>query len=422
VGDLVGQLALVAGLILLNAAFSGSEFALVTLREGQLHRLERAGGAGAVAARLAREPNRLLGTIQLGVTLTGFLASATAAVVLAEPLVGYLEPLGRAARPTAVVLVTSLLTLLTLVVGELAPKRIALVHAEGWALRAARPLAGLARLLSPVLWLLSHATDAVVRPFGVRPRTARGREVAAEVRDLIDTGGPWSRAQRHLLVGALEVGERTLRQVVVPRTDVVAFPGDLPAEEALAGLVASGHSRAPVYTDRFDAAAATVSLIDLVGASGTVDRHAIPALLLPETLGVVDALRRLQSARRSMALVVDEYGGVEGIVTVEDLLEEVVGEIEDEHDRPVAGVVERVGHLRVPGRFAVHDLVDLGVEPPEVQATTVGGLVAELLGRLPEVGDAVELPDARLQVRRVSGRAVTEVVIEPRGAPRPERR
>src|SRR5919106_4097771 len=180
-----GQLALVAALILINGAFAGPEMALVSLRDAQIGRLAQRGTAGRTLARLARDPNQFLATIQIGITLAGLLASATAALTLAEPLVAALAPLGGMARPTAVVLVTLALTFVTLVFGELAPKRIAMQRAEGWALLAARPLAAISMLSRPAVWLLGRATDLVVRLAGGDPAPHRDQVSEEELRDMV---------------------------------------------------------------------------------------------------------------------------------------------------------------------------------------------------------------------------------------------
>jgi putative hemolysin len=409
-----GQLALVGFLIILNAAFAGSEIALISLREGQLARLERRSVRGRALATLARQPNRFLSTIQIGITLAGFLASATAAVALAEPLVEPLAFLGRAARPTAIFAITLALTFVTLVFGELAPKRLAMQRAESWALLAARPLTLLARLASPVVWLLSHATDLTVRVFGGDPDRDRQEVTDEEVRDLIATRSSYTVAQRQIIDGALDVAERTLRQLLVPRSRVTSLPADLPVDEALAQLAAAGRNRAPVYTEELDDAERTISLLGLVGRTGSVADHARPALFLPESLNAVLALRELQTHRQQLALVVSEHGGIEGIITVEDLLEELVGEIYDEHDRDILSVEhEADGSLIVPGSFPLHDLEDLDLELRSEEVTTVGGLVVEQLGRLPQAGDRVTVDGIDLEILAVRQHTPERVRIRP---------
>jgi putative hemolysin len=407
------QLGLVAFLIVLNAAFAGSEIALISLREGQLARLEHRSPAGRVLAQLAREPNRFLSTIQIGITLAGFLASATAAVALAEPLIEPLSFLGRAARPGAIFTITLALTFVTLVFGELAPKRLAMQRAEAWGLVVARPLVVISKIMAPLIWLLSRATDLTVRLFRGDPDVDRQEVTNEEIRDLIASQPSYTDEQRQIIDGALEVADRSLRQIVVPRARVMALSADTPVQEALQRLAAAGHSRAPVFTDELDDADRTVSVLGLVGRSGSVGDHARPAIALPESLNAVVALRELQSARQQLALVVSEHGGVEGIISVEDLVEELVGEIYDEHDRDVQAVIrETDGAFIVLGTFPVHDLEDLGIDVEADEATTVGGLVVEQLGRIPVIGDRVEITGHSFEVLSVRRRIAERVRIQ----------
>ncbi|MET8354715.1 MULTISPECIES: hemolysin family protein [unclassified Micromonospora] len=415
-GAQLGQLVLVAVLVLINAALSGSEMALVTLREGQLRRLGRRTRAGDRLVRLSRDPNRYLATIQLGITLAGFLASAAAAVSLAEPLVAPLGFLGAAARPAAVVLVTVALTFVTLVIGELAPKRLAMQRAERWALLSAGPLDLLARLSRPAVWLLSRTTDAVVRLAGGNPKASREETSEEELREMLVSQRGLSAQQREILTGAFDIAGRTLREILVARREVTALPATLAAGEGVRRLAVAGRSRAPVIgPGGLDEVIGVVHIRDLVRAGdGTVGELARPPLLLPVTLPVADALRQLRLEHQQLALVVDEHGGIDGMVTLEDLLAEVVGELYDETDRDVHEVVrEPDGSLLVPGDFPLHDLPDLGVRlsfPLSREYTTVAGLVLARLRHLPgEPGETVRLPGLTLEVVEVADRAVRRV-------------
>ena len=198
-GSIWFQLVLVGFLIVLNAAFAGAEMALVTLREGQLQRLEERSSRGALVARLARDPGRFLATIQVGITLAGFLASAAAAVSLAAPVEDLLEPIGGAAGPVSVVVVTLVLAYLTLVFGELAPKRVAMQNAETWALRLARPLAGLSVITRPIVWLLSMTSDVAVRLLGGDPSIQREEVTQDEIRDLVALQTTFTDTQRQIM-------------------------------------------------------------------------------------------------------------------------------------------------------------------------------------------------------------------------------
>jgi putative hemolysin len=408
------QVGLVLVLVLVNAAFAGSEVALISLRPGQLQRLEEEGGRGRLVARLARDPNQFLSTIQIGITLAGFLASAAAAITLAEPLVPLLGFLDGAAELVAVVLVTAVLAYVTLVVGELAPKRIALQRPERWARLAARPLALVTALTRPLVWLLSRSTDLLVRLAGADPNVQREQVTQQEVRDLVATQPTFSPQQRTILVGAFELAERRLRDVLVPRRDVVALPANASAAEGVRKLVATTHGRAPVYRGDLDDVVGIAHLVDLVDARGRVGDHVRPALALPESLGVLEGLRRLQAERQTLAIVLNEYGGTEGIVTMEDLLEELVGEIYDEFDQDSAGIGrEADGSVVLPGAFPIHDLPDLGIWLPEGPYATVAGLALQRFGRIPAVGEAVQVDGWRLEVLAVERRAITRLRLVP---------
>jgi len=407
------DLAIVAGCLLVNALLAGSEIAFVTLRDTQLTRIEQRGDRGRVLAQLARDPTRFLTTIQLGINLAGFLASASVAQELADRLDGPLDFLGGAANIVSFLLVLLGLTYLTMVLGELAPKRLAMQRAESWGLVAARPIAGLDAVARPVVWLVGKSVDLVVRVLGGNP-SARSEDVTEEeVRDLIATSVE-DEEQRTILSGAFEAAERTLREIVVPRSQVVALPVDAPAGQARVDLVESGHSRAPVVADDLDDVRGVVHLIDLVDEDGPVGAHMRPATVIPEAVSVLDALRRLRADRQQMAVVVNEHGATEGIVTVEDLLEEIVGDLYDEFD-PDLGAVEREdgGALVLPGDYPVHDLPDLGVSLPEGPYATVAGWALARLGHIPEDHEQVEADGWRLEVLEVEKRAIKRVRLCP---------
>ena len=416
------DIALVGILVLLNAAFAGSEMALVSLREGQLKQLERQGGSRALRlVRLARDPNRFLATIQIGITLAGFLASATAAVSLAEPLVPYLSALGSAAEPLAVAGVTLVLTFLTLVFGELAPKRLAMQRALPWALAVARPLDVLSTISRPVVALLGSSTNAVVRLFGGRLESETEDISPEELRDLVTSHRDLNAEQREIISGALEIHERMLREVLVPRGSVVTLNAEATLTEARSAMAAAGHSRIPVtrrhHLDDVLGIVHWASVLE--GGEARVGTVATPALVLPDTVRVSDALRYFKAERQQMALVIDEHGAVDGIVTLEDLLEEIVGEIWDETDADVMGAERAAdGALTLPGTFPIHDLEDVGVrlESATGDYTTVAGLVLMHLGRVPDApGDEVSVDGWRIEVLEVGHHAITKVRLIPLG-------
>ncbi len=420
-GGIGTELIIVLVLLLVNGALAGSEIALISLREAQIARLEKGSLAGKRLAALAREPNRFLATIQIGITLAGFLASATAAVSLAEPLIALFAFAGEAAEPLAIIVVTLLLSFVTLVIGELAPKQLALQRAESWSLVAAMPLHWAAVLAKPVVWLLSQSTDFIVRLLGGEPERTREEVAVEELRELVMAHGGISQDHQEVISGAFEVAERTLRQVLVPRAEVVVIPAEQDIARALALLLDEGHSRAPVApSGDLDEAIGIVHLRDLISGdpSRSVSSVAAEAVALPESARVLAGLRKLQEEHQQMALVIDEHGGVEGIVTIEDMVEELVGEIYDESDTDLRSVRRRGdGSILVPGRFPLHDLVDLGIEVADDKQTTVAGLVLSQLARLPKApGDTVEVGRWLFEVTRVTGRRITEVAVRERGA------
>jgi putative hemolysin len=420
-GGTAGEIVLVLVLVFVNAVFSGSEMALVSLRDSQIQRLERQSRSGRVLGRLTRDPNRFLATIQIGITLAGFLASAAAAVSLAEPLIEPLSFLGSAAQPAAIVIVTIALTFVTLVIGELAPKRIAMQRTEGWALLVARPLDLLSMISRPAVWLLGVSTDVVVRLAGGDPKAQREEVTTEEIRDMVAAQQDFSAEQRTIISGAFEIADRILREILVPRRDVLSLPTGTTAHEALRTIIAGGHSRAPVVGPAgLDDVIGIVHLRDLVDADGPVDALSRPALFLPETLRVSDALRQMRGERQQLAMVVDERGAIDGIITMEDLVEEIVGEIYDETDRDVAAVVrENDGALLMPGSFPIHDLPDIGLYDEsnaheDGDYTTVAGMVLAALGHIPtEPGEVVTLPQFTAEVVEVTGRAITRVRVRP---------
>lgn len=416
------DIGLIAVLLLLNGLFAGSEIALVSLREGQLRALERDGGRRQRAlVRLARDPNRYLGTIQLGITLAGYLASATAAVTLAEPLVPALGALGGAAEAVAITGVTIVLAAINIIVGELVPKRLAMQHPQRWALLVASALDKLATVTAPMVWLLSRATDVLVRVFGGSSESSGEQLSAQELQDLVAVQRGLTLEQREMISGALEIHERILREILIPRRSVVTLPSTMSVAQARNALAASGHSRAPVVRSRdLDDVIGVVHLRDLLDDADRLESAARPVLSLPDSLAVSAALRRFKADREHFALVIDERGGAAGIVTLEDVLEEIVGEIYDETDRDVLGARGGAdGSVVVPGGFPVHDLGDLGVQVPDAPRgdyATVAGLILAGLGRIPDAGDRVETSEWTFEVLGVARNTITEVRLVPRPA------
>ena len=413
------DVALVVALIGVNAVLAGSEMAFVALREGQIRRLAHAGPSGARVSTLALDPNRYLSAVQLGITFAGFLASATVAVSMSEPVADRLGVLGNAAQPGAVGLVTIAVALLSLLFGELVPKRLAMQSAERWSLAVARPMAWFIAATRPLIILLSRLTDMAVRALGGDPGRHRDDVTDEELVDFVEAQSGLHETQRQIMAGAIEIANRSLRQVLVPRNRVVVVDVSMSTSEALQLLLRTGHSRAPVVDGNLDTTLGQVHIRDLISAAETVDALVGDVLALPDSLSVLEALRRLQASRTQLAVVIDEHGGAAGMVTVEDLVEELVGEIYDEEDRDVLSVERDVGGgLVLPGSFPVHDLDDIGVELSATGAVSVAGVVLEVLGHVPVRGEHAVIGRYDIEVIDVDHHSietvrVTEIPDEP---------
>lgn len=419
------NLLLVMTFVLVGGVFAATEMAIVTLREGQIRALEEGGERGQRLAGLVRNPNQFLSAVQIGVTVAGFFSSAYGGSTIAPDLVPALVRLGvpeAAAGTLALVVMTLLIAYLSLVFGELVPKRLAMQQNLAFTRVLGTPLRLFAVLVRPVIWLLSVSTDAVVRLLGGNPSADEEEMSADEIRDLIEGHRGLRPYPRRILTDVFRAGERPLPRVMRPRTDVVFLEAELTLEEARRRVLDLPYSRFPVTGRDVDDVLGFVHLRDLMRDAG--DRSALtvrdrlrPVLALPDSLEVLTALARLRSEKQPLAIVVDEYGGTDGLVTMEDLVEEVVGEIYDEHDLgtdPEDTTRRRGTSLVVDGSLNVDELSELiGSDVSDEDVDTAGGLVIARLGRLAVAGDVVEIAGQRLEVLAVEGRRVTRLRVTP---------
>ena len=409
----------VLALILIEALFVAAEIALVSLREGQVRALAESGKRGATVARLIREPNRFLATVQIGVTLTALLSSAYGATTLSEDAKRALVGAGMTeglAGFLGLVGVTMIISFVTLVIGELAPKRLALQRAESTARTFAPFLQGMSRICRPVIWLLSICTDGIVRLFGGDPSAAREQVSEEELRHLVASTDSLTQDERRLIDDVFGAGDTQLREVLVPRTEVVFLEGSLSVAEAAEQIGNYPHSRYPVIDHSADNVTGFVHVRDVFRADAhtraeTIGQLARPVVYLPETKHVLAALSEMRRASFHLAIVVDEYGGTAGIVTLEDLVEEVIGDIRDEYDVARASVVRlRSGELELDGLINLDDFEEeTGEELPDGPYETLAGFIVAQLGRVPEQGDAVEIGDIRLAVYAMDARRISRV-------------
>ncbi len=421
--SVVSSVLLVLLLISIGGFFSASEIALVSLREARVKALAEESRRGVKVAALYNDPNKFLAAVQFGVTLTGFLSMAYATAYLSDDLGSLLERTGipPGAVPTAALIVlTMLVTYASIVLGELAPKRLAMQRPEGFSLLAAPVLDRTARLVRPITWLLSKSSDVVVRMVGGDPRTARDTMTDEELRDLVAGSQTLGGEERRMINEIFRAGERRLYEVMLPRTEVDFLDASTPVFKAVKEVSGKPHSRYPVVRGSHDDVVGFVHVRDLFdtdisGRSLRVGEVTREVLVLPSTAQILPALSEMRRQGAHLAIVLDEYGGTDGIVTLEDLVEELIGDIRDEYD-----VVEGATRKLRGGVYEVDALLNLsdfaeqtGLELPEGPYETVAGFLMSQLGRVPKAGDAVEFEGWRFLVLEVVGRRVTSVRVTP---------
>jgi magnesium and cobalt exporter, CNNM family len=423
------ELVVIILLTLLEGFFVAGEIALVSIRRSRVEQLVDEGRPGARRVRrLLDEPGRFLAVSQLGLTVIGFFASAYAAVSLVQHLADALRTLGMdsgTADGLALIIVTVLLALFTIVFAELVPKTLALANAERFAIALSLPIEFLARALSPLIRLLTGITSAIAGIFGAHA-TAEAQITAEELRLIVERGGEQGilEAEEEQMINAvIELGSRRVHEVMIPRIDIAAMPVTATLDEAISTFVEEGHSRVPVYEETVDEIVGILYAKDLLpflrSASGP--RPELRVLLrapvyIPESMTVDDLLHEFQRRKVHIAIVLDEYGGTAGLVTIEDLLEEIVGEIQDEYDTEEPMVVRLSDdEARVDGRASVDELSELfdtNIEfEDEDEYDTVGGLIYHRIGGIPSPGDRIEVDGLTLTVESTDGRRVGKVLV-----------
>jgi len=412
----------------MEAFFVAAEIALVSVRHSRVDQLvEEGSGAARRVRRLLDEPGRFLAVSQLGLTVIGFFASAYAAVSLVDGLAALLVSAGMAAstaETVGLIVVTLVLAIFTIVFAELVPKSLALANAERFALVLSAPIDLFARVLGPIVGILTAITRGFSGLFGVSPNQ-EAEITAQELRLIVERGGEQGvlEAEEEQMINAvIELGDRRVHEVMVPRIAVVALPATATMDEAIERIVEEGHSRIPVYEETVDEVVGILYAKDLLpylrdAAGPRPELRTIlrTGLFVPESMSIDDLLHEFQRRKVHIAVVLDEYGGTAGIVTIEDLLEEIVGEIQDEYDVEEP-MVERISddEARFDGRAAVEelgDLFDLALElEDEAEYDTVGGLLYHRIGGVPQPGDRIEVGPLVLTVESVDGRRVDKVL------------
>jgi putative hemolysin len=426
-GGTLLNIGIVLLLILIEGLFVAAEIALVSLREGQVRALAESSRRGAAVARLVADPNRFLAAVQIGVTTTALLSSAFGAVTLSDEAKHFLVSHGWSdglAAATGVVGVTLVITFVTLVVGELAPKRLALQRTEGAAKLFAPPLNRLATTFRPVIWLLSRSTNGLVRILGGDPDAGREPISQEELRGLVAAHESLSSDERRLIDDVFAAGERSIGEIMVPRTDVVFLDASLTVSKAAKMASESPHERYPVVGRTYDDVLGFVHIRDLIlGDARTTRDRTVGSLArevkaMPGTNRVLAALSEMRREGHHLAIVVDEYGGTDGIVTLEDLVEEVIGDIREEGGLPDQHEPRRFsgGIVELDGKENLDEVAEVaGLELPEGPYSTLGGWVMAELGRLPQLHDRVTHEGYLVDVVEIDGRRVARVRVTPPG-------
>ena len=422
-------LLIVLALSLAKGFFSGAEMAIVASRRGRLRQLaDRGDKAAAAAIELASSPDRFLPTVQIGITLVGTLAAAYGGDRLVSEIAQRIstnvpQSLEKFAQPTALVVFVVALSFVTLLLGELVPKRLALRQAESVARAVAPTMQLFARVAKPLVWLMSASTSAVLFLLGAHKQ--EGPTVSVDdIEHLLEAGraeGILEAVEQAVATEALRLGERSVRDIMRPRIDLDALDIDTPPDEVLGAIAMAGYSRLPVYEESLDHVIGYVSLKDVMrqnwmGWPIQLRKILHPALFVPETMPLDRLLELFQKERNQLAIVLDEYGGTEGLVTIQDVLEELVGKIHDEHrqDEATAFVRREDGSWLVDGSASIEELAErlavrLDSEPRDY--STVSGLVLTQLERIPSVGDTLQWRGLTIEVVDMDGRRIDKLLV-----------
>ena len=406
-------------LTLANGYFSMSEAALVAAKRAVLeHDAEEGDKKAKVALELSSDSGQFLAAIQVAITLVGFFSAMVASQTLSDPLAAWAVSLGAPAKLSYAVapsIVTILVSYVSIVCGELVPKRIALANAEGVSKGVAGFLSGFSRVVKPLVWLTSASAEGLSKLLGIKSADDRQEASEEEIRYMITDADDLSEKEKSMIHEIFDLGDAVAREVMVPRVDMTAVEDTETLGDVLTLMRRTGYSRIPVYHEDIDRIVGVAHIKDLLGpivdhdAKGdSVRAYVREPMFVPDTKDIIPLLSEMQSAHDQMAVVVDEYGGTAGIITVEDIVEEVVGEIEDEFD-PDNKYLTRLSDREwlVDGRFSIDDAIDLGWPIEESDDyETVAGFILELADRVPGPGEVFEVEGYKFRVQSVRGRRI----------------
>jgi putative hemolysin len=422
------QLIAIALLILVNAFFAAAEISVVTVNETRIRTLAEQGDRRArLVEKIGRDSTRFLATIQVGITLSSFFTSATAASQLSAPLIALLKPLlGNTANSVSFIVVTFAIAFISLILGELVPKRLAMRHAEAIALFSVKPISWLERLTSPIVKFLSFVTTTLLTLLGSPPGEDDAAVNVEEIKALVNAarlGGTVGMQEQRIIYGAVELGTLNVRAIMVPRVRIQHLKTSATLQEAYRMAAETAHTRIPVCEGDLDRIVGILHVKDLIRAQSvegeplvTVRELVRPVRFVPEAKLVADLLREMQQNRLHLVIVTDEFGGTAGLVTLEDVLEEIVGDIRDEYDpieeREFQRINEHSGIFKIRASLSTVNN-ELQVRLPREDAATIAGLFMEELQRVPIAGDRLEIEDVVLTVLEDGQRAqVTQIPLQ----------
>lgn len=433
-GDLWTQMLVIFLLIGLNAFFAASEMAIVSVRQSRIKPLIDEGNKAAIIVnRFLEEPSKLLATIQIGITFAGFLASAIGAQTLSEGLAGFLFSLNipfisGSAAWISTFLVTCIIAFFTLVLGELVPKRMALAQSDKIALWVAGTINLFSKIVSPAVSFLTFSTNLIVKLLGGQVKATGEQITEEEIRLMINVGeekGIFQETETEMINSIFEFDDTVAKEVMTPRTDIIAISSEVTLEELLDIIVEENFSRIPVYEESIDNIIGILYVKDLFSMikrkmewEVSLKNIIRPVFFVPEYKKIDELFKEMQKSKTHIAVVIDEYGGTAGLITIEDLLEEIVGNIFDEYDDVVLDYEKIDDNTYIVSGMLdigeINDILDTSI--PEEEFDTVSGMLLSHSGKMPEVGDEVELGNIYFRIEEVDDKRISKIRIEKRTA------
>ncbi len=416
------SIAIVIGLIALGGIFAAAEIALISLRESQVKQISVKGKRGARVFKLSKNPNRFLAAVQVGITLCGFLSAAFGAEQLGKYVIPELEGVGISSQYSeiiSIVAITLVIAYISLVFGELVPKRLALYKSESIALATASTLDIVATIFRPIIWLLSHSTDLILKIFGINSKMQQNQISEVELMELVSGHADLTKEEREIVEEVFNASDRLIHEIMVPRTEVDFLDASLSISQARKMAVELAHSRYPVVRGSSDEVIGFLHVRDLLNpklddAQITIMELMRNILFLPGTKGVLPALTEMQTKRQHIAIVLDEYGGTDGIVTLENLVECLIGEIHDEYDPHEADKTfeKRTGDIELDGLISLEELQEVsGISLPEGPYETLSGFAMHYLGRIAQANDVIKINGARFTIISMNGKRVGQILL-----------